>query len=200
MEKTTNQEFPKNDIPQNEQIALCGDLKNGSRDAFAKLIELSQKQLYGIIWRMLRNHEDTDDVLQDTYLRLFEKKHKLHTDRPIMPYLRRIAVNLSINKLKATKRLISIDTIHELPDGYSTERAAEQNEMLVMTRKAISKLPKEQQLVLMLRIQEGLSYQEIAEALQLRLGTVMSRLARAREKIVQFVRKNQTFQKAELLQ
>jgi RNA polymerase sigma-70 factor (ECF subfamily) len=200
MEKTSNQDYSQNGFPHAEQIALCAELKKGNRQAFARLVALSRKQLYVVIWRILRNHEDTNDILQDTYLRLYENAGRLHPDQPILPYLRRIAINLSINRLKATKRVISLDGVYDIPDTSKADREAEQNELIAVTRKAIAALPKEQQLVLMLRVQEGLSYQEIAEALQLRLGTVMSRLARAREKISRFVQKHHKLQKVELVQ
>ena len=182
------------------QHTLGSELKNGDEQAFSRLIQACQRQLYALIWRILRNHEDTNDILQDTFLRLYQNVDKLHDDQPVLPYLRKIAINLSINKLKSTRRVLSLEQAFEVAEECKTDQQAEHNELLVFVQAAIKKLPREQQLVLILRVQEGLSYQEIAGALNLRVGTVMSRLSRAREKIYKTVRKRNKLQKSEMVQ
>lgn len=186
-------------LSEAEQLALAQEIAAGNQDAFRTLVRVSQRHLYQLIWRFLRNHEDTNDVLQESYLRLFENAHRIKVDKPILPYLRKIAVNLSLNRLKAAKREVPFDGRHDTAGSADTERAFEKQELLATARAAMATLPKEQRLVLVLRVQDELSYQEIADILQLRLGTVMSRLARAREKVLKYVAAKHNSTKNEIL-
>lgn len=183
-----------------QQGILGAALKQGDHEIFAHFIRSNQRQIYALIWRMLRNHEDCNDILQDAFFRFYQNLDKLHNDRPALPYLRRIAINLSINKLKSTKRMLSLDHAFEIADNHAADCDVEHNELLEAAQKALKKLPREQQLVFLLRVQDGLSYQEIAYALHVKVGTVMSRLARAREKLFKAVRKHGKPQKDEIVQ
>lgn len=197
MDASSQQEFPGNS--DDAQIDLARRLRAGHRAAFSDMLKLYQRPLYAVIWRMLRNHEDTHDVLQETYLRVYQHHGRLDPDKPIFPYVRKIAINLSLNKIKSLKRQVPLEQAGMQQNDVDTELHVERRETLALVRRAIEELPREQQLVLTLRIQNGMSYQEIADALELRLGTVMSRLARAREKIAQYVKLQNKSLKPELL-
>lgn len=190
MEQVLQNEVTNDGVASVQNTILGAELKKGDREVFADFVRSCQRQIYALIWRMLRNHEDTNDILQDTFLRFYQNTDKLQDDKPVYPYLRRIALNLSINKLKSTKRMLSLDHAFQIADQQKTDGEAEHNELLQTAEKAIRKLPKEQQMVLLLRVQENLSYQEIAHILHVRIGTVMSRLSRAREKMLIAIRKH----------
>lgn len=183
-----------------EQIALSSRIKAGDRQAFAHLIAGTQRALYALIWRLLRSHEETNDILQDTYLRLYERRNRVDTSQPIVPYLRRIAVNLALNRLKKVRRQVGLEDMLADARDSCIEARTETAEMLDLAAKAISGLPEKQQLVLLLRVQENMSYQEIADALGIRIGTVMSRLARARERIIDQLEKAHRLPKMEWIQ
>lgn len=197
MDASSQKEFPG--TSDAAQLDLARRLRDGQRAAFSDMLKLYQRPLYAVIWRLLRNHEDTHDVLQETYLRVYQHHSRLDPDKPIFPYVRKIAINLSLNKIKSLKRQVPLEQAATQQNDVDTELQVERRETLALVRRAIEELPREQQLVLTLRIQNGMSYQEIADALELRLGTVMSRLARAREKIAQYVKSQNKSLKPELL-
>lgn len=176
-------------MPDDEQVSLAVQIKAGRRDAFSRLIRAFQRPLYASVWRILRNHHETDDILQDAFIRLFQNRGRIDPTRPIYPYLRKIAVNLSINRVKTRKHTLPVDEMINLHDDTDLMRLTEQNETLATVAQAIKKLPENQRIVLQLRVQEGLSYQEISETLEIKIGTVMSRLGRAREKLLEFIAK-----------
>ena len=190
MNTNTFSENSTTELDVEAQKAFSQKIKAGDREAFTAFIRMSQRPLYGLIWKMLRNHADTDDILQETYLKLFEKRDRLNTDRPIFPYARKIAVNLTLTRLKSRTREVGLEEHVDIPANETpAQKESDNQETLALARKAIEQLPDDQKLVIQLRLQDELSYKEIANTLNMRIGTVMSRLARAREKIAAYIHK-----------
>jgi RNA polymerase sigma-70 factor (ECF subfamily) len=141
--------------------------------------------------RITRRHDLADDVTQETFLRAHQKLDSFDTGRPFGPWICRIAANLAVNHVRSPEA-----REEELPEGHAEQRAPGEDPLTrVLDReaeglleRALSSLPPDQRAVLTLRVVEEMSYREIAEALAVPTGTVMSRLARARAKIAEALR------------
>lgn len=170
--------------------------RGGDEDAFAEIVRTYQRRVYGVALRMTRRHEVADDIAQDAFIRAFRSLDRFELGRPLGPWLVKIAVNLSINYLNAPARREQSLYTEDMPDGpidspTSTDPSQEPLESNPMRRLASSefaralavaleKLSPEHRAVLLLKVDEGLRYDEIAETLAVSRGTVMSRLFRAR--------------------
>ncbi len=184
--------MPENQQRQNsenerteERIAHIRALRNGDNAAFSQLIRETQRTLYAIVWRMLRSQEEAADIVQEAYVKVYEHRDRLDVNQPVFPYLKRIAVNLALNRLrKLAPQSHTEQVIEHLPAEESAAGEVEYDELVRHVHAAVAGLPEEQRQVLELRLQERLSYQEIADRLNIKIGTVMSRLARAREKMM----------------
>lgn len=161
--------------------------KTGDLEAFGELVRRYQKPVFRIVLRMVRSPDDADDLTQDTFVRAHRGLRTFKDEYDFHPWLYRIAVNQAINFLNKRKRQAAAD-LDEVPEGdiragpepESPLQSASRQELLTRLESALEKLPEEQRTVFLLRVQEGLSYEEIAETMETPKGTVMSRLARAR--------------------
>jgi len=161
--------------------------KAGDLEAFGELVRRYQKPVFRIVLRMVRSPDDADDLTQDTFVRAHRGLKTFKDEYDFHPWLYRIAVNQAINFLNKRKRQAAAD-LDEVPEGdiragpepESPLQSASRQELLTRLETALDKLPEEQRTVFLLRVQEGLSYEEIAETMDTPKGTVMSRLARAR--------------------
>jgi RNA polymerase sigma-70 factor, ECF subfamily len=157
----------------------------GDPSAYEDLVRRYQRRVYAVAFRILRRHDAADDICQEAFLRGHAALDRFDVARPFGPWIARIAANLAINERRSPR-----SREEELPEEYvlrSPEpgplRALLEREAGEMLERALAQLPLEQRAIFVLRTFEDLSYQEIAEALDLPPGTVMSRLSRAREKL-----------------
>lgn len=166
----------------------------GEKAAFARLIMKHQKPLYAALRRLARNHDDTNDLLQEAFVRAYQHLKEFDRSRPFYPWLHRIAVNLALTFIQRRSRQTNFSGLNTeeifptAPETDNPDEKAERGEMLDALESAIEKLPAEQKVILLLRTREGMSYQELSEHLGIEIGTVMSRLARAREKLRAWLR------------
>lgn len=170
--------------------ALAGDDR-----AFAELMRCHHAPLQRLLRRILTNPEDAQDVLQETMLRAYRFLHRFDASRPFGPWLMRIGVNLARNRLKqrARRQEISLDEprgdegdepfVGEWMADDTTREGIEYERLLAQTHRALDALPDEYRAVLELRLLAEMSYDEIAHALEIPIGTVMSRLNRGRKQI-----------------
>ncbi|RMF59455.1 MAG: sigma-70 family RNA polymerase sigma factor [Calditrichaeota bacterium] len=174
------------DVRKHIQKALSGDSK-----AFEWIIRKYQKRIYFTVLQMVMNHDDTDDILQETFIKAYTKLDTYDDSYPFYPWLYRIAVNTSLNhqKKKARLRALSLDEVdgnnHHAELSESPQQLSDMHggDLIEQLKEALKKIPDEQRMVFVLRVNDGLSYQEISDALDISIGTVMSRLSRAREKL-----------------
>ncbi|MFQ5648444.1 MAG: sigma-70 family RNA polymerase sigma factor [bacterium] len=174
------------DVLRYVEKTLAGDSR-----AFERIISRYQKRVYFTILQMVMNHEDANDVVQDTFIKAYTKLSTFDEKYPFYPWLYRIAVNTALNhqKKKARSRALSLDDLDnnnhhaELAESPQQIDNMEGNELVHKLREALDRIPYEQRTVFVLRVNEGLSYQEISDTLEISIGTVMSRLSRAREKL-----------------
>jgi len=157
---------------------------SGDQKSYEILVKRYQKRVHRLAQRLVRDADAADDVAQEAFIRAYYALSRYEQGRNFYFWLSRIAVNLALNHLSREKRLVALpedDT--NLDPALSTDPTAEADasQLKVRIGEAIEKLPLHQRSVLLLRAQEGLSYQEIARNLDISIGTVMSRLSRARQ-------------------
>ena len=167
-------------LHDNELLAAA---RGGDQAAFRALVERYQSVVAGVVIGMLGRGDDADDVGQETFIRFYAALRQFRGDAALGTYLRRIAMNLSLNAIKRRRRLrwrfLSRDepspALFEPPvEAYDPE-AGERRDVV---RWAIAQLNETHRSVVVLRLLEERSTNEVAEVLQLPAGTVMSRLSR----------------------
>ncbi|QJR36814.1 RNA polymerase sigma factor [Gemmatimonas groenlandica] len=162
---------------------LLDRARSGDEAAFRALVERYEQAVASVVIGMLGAGDDADDVGQETFIRFSAAISTFRGEAALGTYLRRIAMNLSLNALKRRRRfslrLVSRDhattPLHEpVVDAYDAEGA----ERVAVVRRAVAQLGEKQRSVVVLRLLDGLSTNETAEVLDLPPGTVMSRLSR----------------------
>jgi len=166
---------------------LVRKARDGDRRAFDRLVALHLPQVWATVWRVLRHREDTEDVVQETFVTAHRSLSGFRGDAKLSTWLHRIAVTRALNHLERAeeKRRRASDPIDpETVDGPvaigTPLTALEAKELMRRLADCLKKLPAAWRAVLALREVEEHSYERIAETLHVELGTVRSRLARAR--------------------
>jgi RNA polymerase sigma-70 factor (ECF subfamily) len=170
--------------------------RKGDREAFAELVGLYQDKLYHLALRMLYQPQEAEDVVQETFLRVFANLDRYDDKQKFSTWIYRIATNLCIDRLRRRKSNMSLDA--EVTDGEGTdwyamlpsdERTPESRLVLSETqeqvRRAIDALPEKYKAVVVLRYLHDLSLQEIGEILDMPVTTVKTRVHRGREALRQ---------------
>ena len=165
---------------------LLAQARGGSLLAFEEIVKRYERRVYGIALRIVRRHEVADDVAQEAFMRAHQALSTFDLARPFGPWICRIAANLAINHVRSPEA-----REEPLPEGHAEAPSPARGALdLVLERearevleRALLGLPAEQRAVFALRTFEELSYREIADALGISMGTVMSRLSRARERL-----------------
>ncbi len=182
---------------------LVKKVKNGDADAFEQIIIKYEKKIFGLIYNMLRNENEIEDVAQEVFIKVYKNLDKFNGDSSLYTWIYKIATNLCLDQIKKRKEVIYIDEKLQLDDGEveiqipSDEKLQdeiyEQKELKQKLESCIDKLPEKQKVMIVLRDIKGLSYDEIAEILDLKLGTVKSQINRARLKLKELLEKDGTF-------
>lgn len=167
---------------------LIAECLGGRRDAFGELVSRYQARLYNAALRLVQSPDDAADVVQDAFLNAFLSLHTFKGDAEFFTWLYRIAFNTAISLKRKKRPTLSLDThsgdggIHpDDPSEYVKPGAAlERSEDERQLNAAIERLSPEHREVLLMKDIEGLKYEEIAELLRVPLGTIRSRLHRAR--------------------
>jgi RNA polymerase sigma-70 factor (ECF subfamily) len=169
--------------------ALLERARRGDRDAFAQIVERHQDGLYTMALRMLGRPEDAADVVQETFLRAYVNLPRLQP-ASVRGWLFRVAVNASHDvQRRAVRRPADPledreGKILDLPDpAMGPEATVEARERARVVRDAVLALPADYRVAVVLRDVNELSYEEMSEALRVPLGTVKSRLSRARAQL-----------------
>ena len=189
----------KEGAAQNVERAQLEKARQGDREAQAWLIERHQDTVYGLAHRLTGGNPDrAEELAQEAFLRALRALPRFRGEASFGTWMHRIVVNLHINRestlaARARRRMVSVGpdedsggTVVELEDPHpelqpdARVSAAEQKELLL---RALEELEEDRRTVVVLRDLEGYSYEEIAEQLVVPIGTVRSRLCRAREQL-----------------
>lgn len=160
-------------------------LRQNDLTALGVLFERYRAQIHRTAYAITRDAAAADDILQDTLLKLYSFANRIDTDLQLAPWLYRVTVNLSYTwTTRHQRRWTSLENAVEhliSPVRHAPDRIAEQNEAQAQVRDAIESLQFNQRVVVVLHYLNDLDLQEIAEILDLPVGTVKSRLYYARE-------------------
>ena len=167
------------DGTERELIESC---QRGERDSFRVLFEAHKDRVYSIALRYSGDEAAAMDIAQDTFLKLFSRIRDFRGEASFESWLFRLVVNSCLDQKRRTRKLIPL--LDELRgairfSGESVLHAILRAEMSERVQSAVANLPPEQRMVVVLRYTEGLSYEQIADALGCSMGTVASRLNRA---------------------
>jgi len=171
--------------------ALLKKVQKGDLNAFGLIIQDYQSSVFNVCYRILGNRQEAEDLVQEAFLRAYQQIGKFDLSRPFGPWMRTLAANLCYNHLKRA-RLNRVplederDTIKDDPE-HGPEGTLEINQEHLALYQAIWKLPDIQRMALELRHFQGLSYQEMAEAMKLPLNTVRSHLYRGRQNLAELL-------------
>ena len=165
-------------------------------EAFEAMVLRHERMIYLLCLRMTGNAADAQDCAQETMLRAFKAFGSFRRDASFSTWITRIAMNVCTDALRKRRSVASLDAMREetnfdLPDAAPTAYARlEQKERMRLLREGLDELPEEMRQIIVLRDMRGMSYEEIAETLELPLGTVKSRVSRAREKLSGILQKS----------
>lgn len=181
---------PIKDLSDHELVEAT---KAGDEAAFAEIVNRYRNPLTNYLYRFLNDYEEAVDLAQETFVRVYFAVERYHTDYAFSTYIYRIATNLAISEIRKRKRrtLLSLTGLFQTDDEQQTEfqppdRQPLADENLVedeknrMIARAIAALPDKYRAPIILREIENKSYEEIAQILELGLGTTKSRISRAR--------------------
>jgi RNA polymerase sigma-70 factor (ECF subfamily) len=169
---------------------LIAKAQEGDLFSFDQLVKKYQKKIYFLAYRMVKNHDAADDIAQETFINAYSSIKSFKLGYNFYTWLYRICMNLSINYLKRQKFVIPESQFEEETSPLEKETTTEDPLSLLVQKErerkieqAIDSLPPKYKAVFILKVYEDLSYEEIAQTLKISLGTVMSRLFRARERL-----------------
>jgi len=175
-------------------LTLVQRVQQGDRRAFDQLVLRYQHKVLKLVMRYMRNHAEAEDIAQEAFLKAYRAIHSFRGDSAFYTWIYRIAINTAKNALVAAKRR-PLDYDLDLQDPEQNERNGRLRdeatpESLLLTEEiretvdaAIGALPEDLRRAVVLREYEGLSYEEIAAVMECPVGTVRSRIFRAREAI-----------------
>jgi RNA polymerase sigma-70 factor, ECF subfamily len=182
-----------------EIIRRC---RRGEVEPFSLLVERYQDRVYNLAFRLLGNADDALDAAQDAFVRAFAALDRFEADRPFAPWLFRIVTHACFGMLRKRRPEVPFETLdnHEETRGLTrTARRPEsdpQQQVIQAARveeiqQAVLALPEPSRTVVLLRYMEGMSYEAIATALELPVGTVKTHLHRARRRLRRALYDNQ---------
>ena len=174
---------------------VVGQVLAGDQGLYRLLVERHQRAGYNAAYRLIGTQDEAADITQEAFIRAYQALETFQHDRPLSPWLCRIAINLALNRLKRQRPVLSLDDDRqtpalEIPD-LSTEpqRSLLRAEQQQLLRQAILGLRPEYRVVIEMRHFQNLSYEEIAASLNISLANVKSRLFRARKQLRQIMEK-----------
>lgn len=181
---------------ENNDLQLVERAQAGDRDAFRELVEKYQRRVYSICYGMLKNPDDSLDVSQEVFVKVFRYLEKFNGESTFYTWLYRIAVNMCIDFIRKNSRMRVVDyddgiaRIESMDDGgdnilpstlgLNPDKVYGRKELRQKMLEALETLSENHRTILIMREVDGLSYDELAEVLNISKGTVMSRLYHAR--------------------
>lgn len=176
--------------------------KEGCEDAFEEIIKLYQQKVCSTIFYMVKNENIVEDLAQEVFIKVYKNISKFNEESSLYTWIYKITMNTCIDQIKKEKKITYISTYVETDEG-DLEMQLEDEKQRVdeilenkirkeSLRKAIKSLPAEQRALIVLRDVRQFKYMEIAEILKLNLGTVKSKISRARQALKECLEKDGT--------
>ncbi|MGD9719978.1 MAG: sigma-70 family RNA polymerase sigma factor [Pirellulales bacterium] len=169
-----------------DDVQLINEALDGDSAAFGHLVTRYQDRLYNTLVHVVGSADTAYDMVQDAFVQAYVKLETFERSSAFYTWLYRIAVNLAISRRRREKPMASVDQARELlghepiDTADPPEARLEQRERACQVHQALAALSEEHRAILILREMDGCSYEQIAEILELPIGTIRSRLHRAR--------------------
>ena len=185
-------------MTREQEATIIKQVLEGDVNAFEGLVKEYEKNVYNLALRMTGDPEDAADMAQDAFIKAYNSLGSFRGDSKFSVWLYRIVSNLCLDFLRSRKRRPTVSLSAESDEGedmefdiadesQSPETLLEQKLTREAVRRGLDSLPPEQRQILLLREIQGLSYEEIAQVLELETGTVKSRIFRARKRLSVFL-------------
>jgi RNA polymerase sigma-70 factor, ECF subfamily len=175
--------------PPPEDLELIHRSQAGDTEAFGKLVTKYRAMILARLHGMLRNEHDARDLAQEGFLKAWRSIHQFEGRSSFYTWLYSITINLAIESLRRRGRCLEVELDHAIPSSLPGPRANYQRtEFREHLNAALTQLSPEQRVVIVLKEIEDLQYHEIAEILNISVGTVMSRLFYGRKKLYSILR------------
>lgn len=163
--------------------------QSGDRLAYDQLVKIYQRQVYRWAFHVVRTHDLADEVAQDTFVRTYQALDRIDPDRPLGAWLCRSAINVALNAMRKQQFRTNWAQENRLEptdfekDSGQPDAGFRRRRVLQRLETEIDALPPMYRTIILLRLRDDMSYDQISKALGVSIGTVMSRLARARKRL-----------------
>ena len=171
--------------------------------AYEEIISLYERKVFSTIYYMVKNENEIEDIAQEVFVKIYKNLKNFKEKSSLYTWIYRITINVCFDEIKKRKNVIYLDEKIETEDGEidralkdkskSPSEIVEENDLKNRLEKCIKKLPEDQRIMIVLRDIKGFTYMEIAEMLKLNLGTVKSKISRARTALKEILDEDGTF-------
>lgn len=191
---------PSDSSSEQEEARLISRIKKGDRAAFASLVKIHRERAFGAALAIVRNHDDARDLTQEAFIKAWRAIDRFQDGRPFYPWYYRILRNLCLSHLErhGSGRKVSLDEMLEnnpaaTPLTHSNVQERIQAEQMGRhLRAALEHLKPSFREIIFMYHYEDMSYRDIAEALKVPIGTVMSRLSNARQALAKLMEEHRS--------
>ncbi len=183
----------KNFSTVNSDVGLIKAIGDGDHKAFERLADRYKNALYNFVYRYIGDMSAAQEVTQEVFLSIYRaaSKFKVVENAKVSTWIFKIAYNLSMNELKRRKRYLRLLNNHvgekEILDGPNTLESIENRELIDAVMSELSLIPENQRAALLLRVNQGLTYSEISEVLNVSVSSVEMLIFRARSHLKQHI-------------
>ncbi len=189
---------PRDQLPDEELMLRCRDDDLAS---FEILLNRYKRPLLNYIYRFIGDRQTAEDIFQETFLKIFKNRATYEHKAKFSTFAYTIATNLSINELKKRKLRKHLPLREEMDgseeemgielsdNGEGPEEIYQRSQREILVKEALQKLPEKQRTVLILSYYEGMPYEEIAKVMKCSIGTVKSRVHRAKKQLYEYLKK-----------
>jgi RNA polymerase sigma-70 factor (ECF subfamily) len=171
---------------QNDAFLVAAS-KQGDQDAFAQLVQRYQRRIFNLVFRILQQYDEATEITQETFLAAWQGLPSFRGDARFPTWLYRIAYNCSLKQLEHRRRdralhaaIQAEQVLQHVDDSMRADTELEAHDRQTMIQEQLSNLPAKYRIVLVLRHLQEMTYEEMAEALTMPIGTIKTHLFRAR--------------------
>ncbi|MBQ9267543.1 MAG: sigma-70 family RNA polymerase sigma factor [Clostridia bacterium] len=186
-----------------DEKELVRRAKDGDLKAYEEIISLYEKKVFSTIYYMVKNDNEIEDIAQEVFIKIYKNLGNFKEESTLYTWIYRITINVCIDEIKKRKKVVYLDETIDTEDGEmelqlpdeskSPSEIVEENDLKERLERCIRKLPENQRIMIVLRDIKGFTYMEIAEMLKMNLGTVKSKINRARASLKELLDEDGTF-------
>lgn len=190
-------------MTRQEELETVKAVQDGNSSAFEKLVLDNQSKVYNLALRMVGNEDDAFDMSQEAFIKAYNSIQSFRGDSKFSVWLYRLTTNVCLDFLRSETRKSHVSLTYaeeegdkelEIPDErFSPQTEIERRELREAVRRGLDSLMPDFRAILLLREIDGLSYEEISSTLDLEVGTVKSRIFRARKKLCEILASDRNF-------